>query len=260
LRKLTEEQQRNSEQLSSGDRIASAAVDPSGLAISEKMRSHIKSQYQAERNANDAVSLLQTTESQFDQMSRLAIRLKELAIQSANDTLNNENRMQAQKEFGGLVNEIKKISQVTKYNELKTLNGSAGIIDFQVGAGNVASEDRISLDSKKIESSIKQLGIGGVNVLSKANSQAALAPLDQLVTEIGQRRSEVGSLSNSLSSAINNLQKSNENHSAANSQIRDVDYAQATAKQAQIKIREQANIQSLTLANSNPQSVLKLLG
>lgn len=250
----------NMRKLSSGERITRAADDAAGLAISEKLKANIRSLGQAKRNAGDGISLIQTAEGGLSEVSNIVIRLRELAMQTASDTVGDTEREFSNIEFQQLKNEIERISQSAEFNGRKLLDGSGGIAEIQVGIGNDAFNDRISYDGSKIASTLQDLGIGGELVADKESSQLALSKLDDALVKINGNRAELGALQNRLQSVTNSIGISEENLSAANSRIRDVDVASESAKLARSNILAQAGTSVLAQANQTPQLALKLIG
>ena len=246
--------------LSSGSRIVKAADDAAGLAISEKLKAQVRGITQAERNANDGISLIQTAEGGLNESSNILIRLRELAVQSSSDTVGDAERKFTDVEYQNLKSEMERISQVTEFNGKKLLNGSGDKYDFQIGINNDDFQDRIKYDAAKQNSSLTSLGVEELTVASKESSQASLAKIDEAIHNVSGQRAELGAIQNRLTSTINNLQTSNENLSAANSRIRDTDFASESAKNTKMNILTSAGTSVLSQANSQGQAALKLLG
>ena len=259
LNRVSRETEESSAKLSSGQRITKAADDAAGLAISEKLKAEIRSSHQANRNANDGVSLVQIAEGGLSESSSILTRMRELAIQSATDTLSDSDRSNSEMEYQNLKLELDRISKVTEFNGRKILDGSGPILDFQVGVGSHSSDDIISLNAKNINSGISALGISGVTIASKGGAQSSLSSLDSAINKINAQRSQLGSIQNRLNTSSNNLSVYTENMSSANSRIRDVDYAEETAKQARNSIISSAGTAVQIQANSLGQPALKLL-
>ncbi|MAX67938.1 MAG: flagellin [Bacteriovoracaceae bacterium] len=260
LSRISQQEQTTSAQLSSGERITKSSDDSAGLAISEKLRANIRSSRQANRNANDGISMIQVAEGGLDESANILIRLRELAIQSASDTVGKTERNYTNMEFSQLKNELQRISQTTEFNEVKLLDGSSEKLDFQIGANNDQFEDRIVYDPGKINSGLDALGLSDEAVDSKEGAQNSLEKIDSAIKTVSGQRAELGALQNRLITTSANLETSVENMSAANSRIRDVDYAEATAKNTQNNIMKQAGISVLTQANQTPQQALRLIG
>jgi flagellin len=246
--------------LSSGTRIVRASDDAAGLAISEKLKARIKSTGQANRNANDGISMVQTAEGGLDEISSMLTRLRELSIQSASDTVGDTERSFTDMEYQNLKQEIERISQVTEFNGQKLLNGQGEKLDFQIGVNNDDFQDRISYDVQMTNASLGSLGVGEISVASKEGAQGALQNIDAAIEKVSGQRSALGAIQNRLISTSNNLQITSENLSAANSRIRDVDYADATAQNARNNIINQAGTAVLAQANQSGQNALRLLG
>jgi flagellin len=246
--------------LSSGTRISQAADDAAGLAISEKLKAQIRGTNQATRNANDGISMVQTAEGGLNEVSNILVRLRELSVQSASDTIGDSERKFSDLEYQNLKQEIERISQVTEFNGIKLLNGEGEQLDFQIGIHNDAFKDRINYDSQATNARLDNLGIGSISVQSKVGAQESLATIDKAIESVSGSRANLGALQNRLSSTVNNLQVSSENMSAANSRIRDTDYAETTAQNAKMNILSAAGTSVLSQANSSSQGALKLIG
>ncbi len=246
--------------LSSGFRITKAGDDAAGLGISSKLESQIRSYGQAVRNANDGLSVIQSTESALNESSSILTRLRELAMQSASDGIGDTERGYVQKESTALVSELERIAQVTEYNGTKLLNSATGsALDFQVGLG-ATSNDKISFNAVDATTGASGLNVSGMSLANKASAQAALATLDAALATVSDRRATLGANGNRLQSAINNIQAFSESLSAANSRIKDVDVAEETSRMARSQILSQAGVSVLAQANQMPQLALKLLG
>ena len=250
----------NLRKLSSGERISKAADDAAGLAISENLRAQIRGMGQAKRNANDAISLIQTAEGGLNEISNIVIRLRELSMQAANDTLGADERKFSDIEFQNLKEEIDRISRSSEFNGIKLLDGSGGRLEFQVGTHNDPILDRLTYDGTGSDATIATLGISAESVTSKEGAQVSLGKLDDALVQINGVRANMGALQNRLSSTVNNLGISEENLSAANSRIRDVDIASETAKMAKNNILMQSGTSVLAQANQFPSIATKLLG
>ena len=260
LSNTTRESQDTLAKMSSGTRITKAADDAAGLAISEKLKSQTRSLQQADRNANDGISMVQTAEGGLDEISSMLTRLRELSIQAASDTVGDTERQFTDMEYQNLKSEIERISQVTEFNGTKLLNGSGGELDFQIGANNDKFQDRIQYNASAINSTMSSLGIDEIGVSSKEGAQESLNTIDKAVEMVSGQRAELGAIQNRLTSTSRNLQTTVENLSAANSRIRDVDYAQATAQNAKNNILSQAGTSVLSQANAQGQNALRLIG
>lgn len=236
LGKVNRESQESFAKLSSGNRITKAADDAAGLAISEKMKAEIRSSQQANRNANDGISLVQVAEGGLNETSSILTRMRELAVQSASDTVGEAERGMTNLEYQQLKSEMDRISQVTEFNGKKLLNGTGDKIEFQIGTNSDEFKDRIGFEPSSLNASIDSMGVSSLEVASKEGAQESLASLDSAIEKVSGQRAVLGALQNRLTSTSNNLQTYTENMSAANSRIRDVDYAEETAKQARNQI------------------------
>jgi len=246
--------------LSSGTRIVKAADDAAGLAISEKLKSQVKGMKQAERNAGDGISMIQTAEGSLGEISNILVRLRELSVQSASDTVGDQERSFTNLEFQNLKQEIQRISSVTEFNGKKLLNGSGDTYDFQIGINNNDFEDRIKFNAGALNASLDNLGVDALSVGNKESAQGGLTAIDDAMQKVSGQRAELGAKQNRLTSTIQNLQVANENLSAANSRIRDTDYAAETANNAKMNILNASGTSVLAQANSMGQNALKLIG
>ena len=249
----------NFRKLASGQRITRAGDDAAGLAISEKLNAQIRGLAQARRNANDAISLIQTAEGGLSEVSNILIRLRELSIQTSSDTIGDQERAFTDIEFQNLKDEIERISRSSEFNSRKLLDGTGGIAEFQIGIYNDPRLDRLVYDGTASDSTLAALGLSEESVLTKIGSQTSLKKLDDALVKVSGIRANMGALQNRLQSTINALGIFHENYSAANSRIRDVDVASETAELARNSVLKQAGVSVLSHANSAPQAALKLL-
>lgn len=255
----TEAQSKSLERLSSGQRINKSGDDAAGLAISENLKAQIRGLRQAKRNASDGISLVQVTEGGLNEISNILVRLRELAVQAASDTIGDTERAFTNREFQSLKEEIDRISTSTNYNGIPLLNGAQQAIDVQVGIYNTAN-DRLSYDTAFANSTVAALGLVEDTVVNKVGAQTTLSRLDAGLRKVNEVRSTLGAMQNRLSSTINNLAIYDENLSAANSRIRDVDVAEESSELVKQNILQQAGVSVLSQANSSQQHALKLLG
>ena len=253
-------QNRALERLSSGSRINRAGDDAAGLAISEKLKASIRSMKQATRNASDGVSMIQVSEGAMNEVSNILVRLRELSIQAASDTIGDQERGFINKEVQQLKAETDRIANSTEYNGTKLLNGTSPDLDIQVGLNNNPSIARFTYGSKELMTSLDSLGLGNVTTETKEGAQNNLAALDGAINHVNNNRATLGALQNRLFSTINNQNIYRENLEAANSRIRDTDMAEETTELTKNNILTQANISVLSQANQNPMMALKLLG
>lgn len=247
------------ERLSSGYRINRAGDDAAGLAISENLRSQIRGLKQAARNANDGISLVQVAEGSMNEQSSLLIRLRELAVQAASDTIGPVERQFLNVEYDQLVSEIDRIADSTEFNGTQLLSGTGSIMDFQVGIRNNPEIDRISFDSSKADANSAALGVNLTSVADKASAQNALSAIDSAIMSVSAMRADFGALQNRLQSTVSNIQNSIENMSSANSRIRDVDVAEESSEMTRNKILLEAGTSVLAQANQNANVALSLL-
>lgn len=247
------------EKLASGSRINHAGDDAAGLAISENLRAQIRAMRQARRNANDGISLIQTSEGGLTEISNILIRLRELAIQAASDTVGAPERVFVDREFQALKQEIDRISNITQFNGTPLLNGKAGIFEIQVGIRNNPILDRIVYNGEKADATLDALQIGGESVATKQGAQLSLNTIDDALQRVSSVRADLGALQNRLQSTIANLAIAEENLAAANSRIRDSDMAEEVSQLTRNNILMQAGVSVLGHANNTNQAALKLL-
>lgn len=246
--------------LSSGFRINQASDDAAGLAISENLRAQIRGLRQANRNTNDGVSLVQVAEGGLNEVSNMLIRLRELGVQAASDTIGDTERKFLDVEYQQLKSEIQRITEATTFNNRDLLNGTGGVLDIQVGVHNDAFKDRISFNASAANASLESLGLTAEGLATKEGAQMSLDVVDRAMVSVNAIRANFGALQNRLQSTIQNLAIADENLSAANSRIRDTDVAAETAELTRNQILMQAGISVLGQANSMQQMALKLLG
>jgi flagellin len=247
------------EKLSSGFRINRAGDDAAGLAISENLKAQIRGLKQASRNAQDGVSLVQVAEGGLNEISSIMIRLRELAVQAASDTIGPVERQFLNVEYDQLVSEVDRIADGTEFNGTPLLSGTGSILDFQVGTRNDPHLDRLSFDASKADANSAALGINLTSVADKASAQNSLAAIDSAIVSVSAMRADFGAVQNRLQSTIGNLAVSTENLSAANSRIRDVDIAEETAEMTKNNILLQAGTSVLAQANQSSNTALQLL-
>ena len=253
------------ERLSSGYRINRAADDAAGLAISERFKAQIRSTNQAARNTLDGVSLVQVSEGGYDEVSNILIRLRELAVQSANGTISAADRTAIDTEYDQLTAEITRIAAVVKFNNVQVLNGNSAsaAVSFvlQVGIGTTSS-DTITVNINPLKASV--LGSAGLDLTaltltSASQATDAITTLDSAIDAVNSSRATLGAVQNRLEATSRTLAVSVENLSAANSRIRDVDVALETAELARFQILSQAGVAIASQANQVPALALSLL-
>ncbi len=271
------------ERLASGLRINKSADDPAGLAVSDRIRAKISSMAVAKRNANDGISYMQVAEGSLNEMTNIMVRMRQIGTQAASDTLGNREREYLDQEFQQLKQEAARIVDTTEFNGRKVLqsDGNSSSMRIFVGSSNRSGEgDSESFASDVIEVNLDDLSNlneavnkitagdlsvvppdadGGGNDLGPEGTDAMFADLDGALNQIASYRSSLGAVQSRLNTAINNIEVTDENLNAANSRIRDVDFAAETAKFTQNKILESAGAAVLTHANSSPEVVLQML-
>lgn len=247
------------EKLSSGQRINRAGDDAAGLAISENLKAQIKGLGQAERNAEDGISLVQIAEGALGEVSNILIRLRELAVQAASDTIGSTERKFLNVEFEQLTSEIDRIANSTEFNRVPLLNGTGAVFDIQIGTRNDPISDRLTFDASSADVNVAALGLNLASVSDKISAQNSLTSIDQAIISVSGIRADFGALQNRLQSTINNVQVSIENLSAANSRVRDTDIAAETAELTKQNILMQAGTSVLSQANSSTNSALTLI-
>jgi flagellin len=251
---------RSFERLSSGNRINRASDDAAGLAISENLRAMIRGYRQADRNANDGISLVQVAEGSLNEVSNMLIRLRELAVQAASDTIGDTERKFVDVEYQQLKSEVQRITESTAFNGYDLLNGTGGVIDIQVGVKNNPFQDRISFNASAANSTLEALGLTVETVATKEAAQMSLDVVDNALISVNAIRANFGALQNRLVSTSSNLKVADENYSAANSRIRDADIAAETTEMTRNNILQQAAVSVLSQTNNSQQLALKLLG
>jgi len=241
------------EKLSSGLRINRAGDDAAGLAISEKMRSQIRGLNQGSTNAQDGISMIQTTEGALNETHSMLQRLKTLAVQSANGTYQNSDRDLIQKEVAQLQSEITRIADQTEFNGQKVLN-STNTVKFQVGNkdGQVISVTMAKMDATTI-------GVGSITLATSAGATAALGSIETAINTVSKHRATLGAVQNRLEHTIASTDTTAENLQASESRIRDTDMAKEMMEYTKSNILTQAAQSMLAQANSAPNSVLSLL-
>ncbi|GGI16515.1 flagellin Hag [Gottfriedia solisilvae] len=251
---------KNMEKLSSGLRINRAGDDAAGLSISEKMRGQIRGLEMASKNSQDAISLIQTAEGALNETHSILQRMRELAVQGANDTNVTTDRTAITNEYTELANEVNRISAQTEFNTQKLLDGNPAVattgLNFQIGAN---TGQTLNLKIGAMDSASLKVDTGSVQLDTNANATAGIAKLDTAIETVSAERSKLGANQNRLEHTINNLGTSAENLTAAESRIRDVDMAKEMMEFTKNNILTQAAQAMLAQANQQPQGVLQLL-
>ncbi|MDN5331227.1 MAG: flagellin [Tepidanaerobacteraceae bacterium] len=246
--------QKSLEKLSSGYRINRAGDDAAGLAISEKMRAQIRGLNMAIKNAQDGISLIQTAEGALTETHAILQRMRELAVQAANDTNTDVDRNALQEEVNQLIAEINRIANNTEFNTQKLLDGNFSGT-FHIGA-NINQNINVSITGMDATS----LGVNNLSITTQTDANTAISTIDDAITKVSDERAKLGAYQNRLEHTINNLSVASENLTAAESRIRDVDMAKEMMEFTRQSILNQAATAMLAQANMLPQSVLKLLG
>ncbi len=246
--------------LSSGYRINKASDDAAGLAISESLKAQMRGFTQANRNANDGISMVQVAEGGLGETTNMLVRLRELSIQAASDTVGERERGMIDIEYQQLKQEIERVSQTTQFNGTPLLNGQGGVLDFQVGNYNDPMNDRISFSAQDKNSGVMALGIQDIGALTKKDAQESLTFIDEALNSVSGMRADLGAMQGRLQTTSSILLTSNENFAAANSRIRDSDIAAESSNLAKNNILQQAATAVLQQANQSQALALKLLG
>ncbi|MBD8494740.1 flagellin FliC [Pseudomonas syringae] len=250
--------------LSSGLKINSAKDDAAGLQIATRMTSQIRGQNMAIKNANDGISIAQTAEGAMQEQTNILQRMRELAVQSRNDNNSVSDREALSKEFVAMSDELSRIANSTNLNGKNLLDGTAGVMTFQVGS-NSGSNNQITLsldsgfDAATLSVGSGAIAITGDSDVIEGNFTAAIAAIDGALDTINASRADLGATQNRLTSTISNLQNINENATAALGRVQDTDFAAETAQLTKQQTLQQASTSVLAQANQLPSSVLKLL-
>lgn len=244
--------------LASGSRINSAADDAAGLAISENLKAQNRGNRMAKRNAEDAISFIQVGEGSLNEINNILVRLRELGVQSASDTVGDTEREFIDQEKEQLLQEVDRIAESTRFGDKFLLNGTLDELEFQVGVDGSASS-MIRYEAAA-DATAGALNVSSIDLTDKSNSRDALETLDEAIDQVGNMRANFGALQNRLDSTIANLDTSYESISAANSRIRDADIAAESAEFTSARILQQASIGMLAQANQSKAAALSLLG
>ena len=247
------------EKLSSGNRINRAADDAAGLAISDTLQATIRSMGQAVRNAQDGVSLIQVFEGGTTEINNMLTRMRELAMQSATDTVGDRERHLINNEVQELKNEVERVAQTTKYSGRYLLNGEADALDFQIGPENIQEADRITFNPGDAALTSSALGVDGIDISAKGEAQESLDTIDAAINRVNEVRSKIGSIQSRLQSTINVQNIFIENLTSARSRIRDTDVAMESTNLAKETIIRNSGVAMLSQANQTPAVALQLL-
>ncbi len=250
---------RELERLSSGKRITKAGDDAAGLAIAKNLEAQTRSLNQASRNANDGVSMVQTAEGSLNEISNILVRLRELSIQSASDTVGESERGMLDLEYQELSKEVDRISASTEFNGVHLLDGEGkGVLDFHVGAKG-GDQNIIKYDSGQTNASATSIGINGTAVITKDEALTSVAAVDGAISAVSGQRASLGAIQNRLQHSASTLDVQSVNQEHARSVIEDADIAQSAAQLASSTILKSAGIAALAQANMIPTSALKLI-
>ncbi len=260
LGKTSSQQGKSFQRLSSGNRITQAGDDAAGLAVSENLRAQVRSMSEAEKNAVSGISLVQVAEGGLNEVGNILVRLRELSVQAASDTIGDKERGFINQEFQSLIQEVDRIANVTTYNGTQLLNasGSKEVLEFQVGIRNDEA-DRINFSVGEYDARSAALGIDGVKAESIEDARESIDQLDSALSKVSDTRARLGAMQNKLQSTTNNLAITKENLMAARSRIADTDVAEETSNMVRDNILQQAGVSVLAQANQNPMTALKLL-
>ena len=255
------------ERLSTGLRINRASDDAAGLGVSENLRTQVLGTAQANRNAQDGIAALTIAEGAANEISAILQRMRELAVQTANDTLTSVERNYTQQEYSALQSEIDRIASVTNYNKQKLISSTSTSRFGAVGTGSLlwidanstVGTDSITINITTLTTALLGVATTDTNLTTQSASVAAISKLDNAIDSVNKMRADVGAYINRLEHAINNLNISNTNQQAAESLIRDVDFAAETSRYTRNQILTQSGTAMLAQANAVPQTVLQLL-
>ncbi len=245
--------------LSSGSKINKSSDDAAGLAISEGIKAKLRGLKQSDRNAQDGISLIQVAEGGLNEVSNILIRLRELGIQSASDTISDRERKLVNIEYAQLIEEVDRIAATTEFNGTNLLSGQSGSLDFQINTKNSPLADRISFDGSLSDVRSQSLGLSMASVLDKVSAQESLSMVDSAIQSVAQLRSGFGAIQSRLNSTIENLQQSVENNASANSRIRDTDVAEESTNMAKQNILMQTGTAILAQSNQQGQLAMQLM-
>lgn len=267
LFKTNREVSKNLEKLSTGLRINRASDDAAGLGVSEQLRTQVRGTDQAKRNALDGIAAINIAEAAAGEISDILQRMRELSVQASNDTLTSTERSYTNQEFTQLVSEIDRIALVTNYNGQNLLTnastnrfGTAGSNVLWVDANATVGQDSVTITINTLTTGTAGLSISDNGIASQAAAVSSITALDSAIDSVNKMRADLGAYVNRLEHAINNLDVSNVNQQAAESVIRDVDFANETAKFSKNQILTQSATAMLAQSNQMSQGVMQLLG
>lgn len=258
LKNASREYENEALKLSTGKRINKASDDPAGLAISKKFEGNIRSLRQANRNANEGLSLIQTAEGGLNEIGNILLRLRELSIQSASDTISDEERGFLQSEYSQLYEEIDRISNTTDYNGINLLNGSRTKVDLQVGIHS-GEENRLPLETKSLIANTKNFNLEKNGISNVEDARDSLLTLDKAISSVSGQRAQLGGFQSRLNSSISNLESLTFNTEEAKSVIEDADFAQSASRMVSLSIIQEAAISTLSQVNNLNSKIIRLL-
>ncbi len=258
LTSASQESAKSLARLSSGQRITSAGDDAAGIAISSNLQAEVRGLQQAQRNANDGISFVQTAEGGLNEVSNILLRLRELGVQAASDTVGEQERGFIQKEYSAMKAEIDRIANVTQFDGRDLLNGKGGDLHFQVGE-HKGENNVIQFDSGEANATTSSLGISGTGVSSKSDATDSLDSIDSAIQRVNGFRAGLGAIQNRLHSASSAVGEQVDNLSEAHSRIADTDIAEESSKLVRSQILQNVGISVLAQANASPNSALKLV-
>ena len=247
------------ERISSGLRINKAADDAAGLGVATNLETQMMATRQAIRNTNDGISIIQTAEGATNEVTDILQRMRELAVQSSSETLDDSERSYIEDEFTQLSNEIARIAAGTGFNGIALADGVDTTLEVQVGINNVAAVDRITISLGDLTASGLGVDTGALSLSTSANAQTAIDAIDTALDSVNGFRSNLGSVQNRLDNALNNSQVYMESIEAARSNIQDADFAEETSTMTKMQIMQQAGVAALSQAKNINQSVTQLL-
>jgi flagellin len=261
LRQVSRDADNEFAKLSSGKRIVKSADDAAGLGIATHLEAQTKGLRQATRNANDGISLVQTAEGGLAETSNILVRLRELSVQAASDTVGDVERGFLNKEYQQLITEVDRISKSTYFNGTSLLEGNSGrgILEFQVGAF-AGEQNVIQFNADDTNASVDDIGIAGINVENKESAIDSIAQIDSSIDKVTGMRANLGSIQSRLQSTVSTLEVQTINQDSARAVIQDVDVADSTAKMASNNVVRNAAIATLAQANALPSMALRLIG
>ncbi|MED5369508.1 MAG: flagellin [Myxococcota bacterium] len=259
LNKNTRSLSNSFRKISSGLRVSKAADDAAGLAVAENLEAASRSADVAMRNTNDGISIISTAEGAASEVGNILKRMRELAVQSSSDTLDDEERTYIQDELTELSEEVDRISAVTEFNGIALADGTNTQLEVQVGVMNSAN-DRITITLGDLTASTLGVDTGSVDLSTAASARTAIDTIDTAIDSVSSYRSKFGAVENRMNSALNNLETYSENLQAAESRIRDADFAYETAEMSKNQIMQQASTSVLAQAKTVSQGALNLIG